>query len=415
MPDKEIDMSKSGPERHDVIIVGAGPVGLTMALALVRSAPGIKVALVDRRPLSIPRDNRASAIAAGVRRVFEALGVWPEMESQSQPISRMHITDLGAGDLARPLFLRFEGDVAPGEAFAHMVPNQASGAALLQAVEGHIAVIAPAEISDWAADNALGRLTLADGRVLLAPLIVAADGAQSNLRQRAGIDTLGHDYGQVGLVATIAHELPHAGVAYEHFRPAGPFASLPLPGNRSSLVWTETAQSAPRFLAMAPDALALEIEAAMGSTLGRMTLEDKLMGFPLRLQLARSFVGPRLALIGDAAHVVHPIAGQGLNLGLKDVAALAEVIVDALRLGLDHGAPDILDRYQAWRRLDTASMAMVTDGMNRLFSNDIAPIRALRDFGLGLVDRAGPVKSALIRAASGVGGGAPKLLGGMPI
>ncbi|QYO77001.1 FAD-dependent monooxygenase [Devosia salina] len=408
-------MTKTAAEQHDVIIVGAGPVGLTLALALTRSAPGIRVALVDRRPLSVPRDNRASAIAAGVRRVFEALGVWEPMAAQSQPIAAMHITDSGTGDLARPLFLRFDGEVAPGEPFAHMVPNQASAAALMDAVGDSIVMVAPAEISDWSGADALGRLVLADGRVLQAPLIVAADGAQSGLRQRAGIGTIGHDYGQTGLVATIAHELPHAGVAYEHFRPAGPFASLPLPGNRSSLVWTETQDAAPRFLAMPAEELALEIEAVMGSSLGRVTLEDRLMGFPLRLQLARSFIGPRLALVGDAAHVVHPIAGQGLNLGLKDVAALAEVIVDAMRLGLDHGSVDVLERYQSWRRLDTASMAMVTDGMNRLFSNDVAPVRALRDFGLGLVDRTGPVKSALIRAASGVGGGAPKLLGGMPI
>ena len=408
-------MTKTAAEQHDVIIVGAGPVGLTLALALTQSAPGIRVALVDRRPLSVPRDNRASAIAAGVRRVFEALAVWEPMAAQSQPIAAMHITDSGTGDLARPLFLRFDGEVAPGEPFAHMVPNQASAAALMDAVGDSIDMVAPAEIADWSGAEALGRLVLADGRVLQAPLIVAADGAQSGLRQRAGIGTIGHDYGQTGLVATIAHELPHEGVAYEHFRPAGPFASLPLPGNRSSLVWTETRDAAPRFLAMPAEELALEIEAVMGSTLGRVTLEDRLMGFPLRLQLARSFVGPRLALVGDAAHVVHPIAGQGLNLGLKDVAALAEVIVDAMRLGLDHGSIDVLERYQSWRRLDTASMAVVTDGMNRLFSNDVAPVRALRDFGLGLVDRTGPVKSALIRAASGVGGGAPKLLGGMPI
>lgn len=408
-------MSKNQAERHDVVIVGAGPVGLTLALALTQSAPGIRVALVDRRPLSVPRDNRASAIAAGVRRVFEALGVWPDMARDSQPVAAMHVTDSGEGDIARPLFLRFDGDVAPGEPFAHMVPNQASGAALMAATEGRIAVIAPAEISDWSTTEALGQLTLADGRMLSAPLIVAADGAQSSLRQRAGIDTIGHDYGQTGLVATIAHELPHDGVAYEHFRPAGPFASLPLPGNRSSLVWTEASAKAPQFLAMSNEALASEIEAVMGSTLGRVTLEDKLMGFPLRLQLAKSFVGPRLALVGDAAHVIHPIAGQGLNLGLKDVAALAEVIVDAMRLGLDHGASDVLERYQSWRRLDTAAMAAVTDGMNRLFSNDIAPVRALRDFGLGLVDRAGPVKSTLIRAAAGAVGGSPRLLGGMPI
>ena len=408
-------MRTNAAKRYDVVIVGGGPVGLTLALALVQSAAGISVALVDRRPLSVPRDNRASAIAAGVRRIFEALGVWEPMAAQSQAITAMHITDSGKGDLARPLFLRFEGDVAPGEAFAHMVPNQVSGAALLDAVQGKIDVIAPAEIVDWSADETTAQLVLTDGQVLSAALIVAADGAQSSLRQRAGIETFGHDYRQTGLVATIAHELAHDGVAYEHFRPAGPFASLPLPGNRSSLVWTEAAAEAPRFLAMAPDVLALEIEAAMGSTLGRVTLEDKLMGFPLRLQLAKSFVGPRLALVGDAAHVVHPIAGQGLNLGLKDVAALAEVIIEAMRLGLDHGATDVLERYQSWRRLDTTAMAVVTDGMNRLFSNDVAPVRALRDFGLGLVDRAGPIKSTLIRAAAGAVGGAPKLLSGMPL
>lgn len=406
-------MSQPQSLRYDAIIVGGGHVGLTMALALGRSAPGMRLALVDRRPLSVPRDNRASAIAAGVRHIFEALGAWPDMEAHSQPIAAMHITDSGDGDLARPLFLQFAGEVAPGEAFAHMVPNQASAAALNRAADGLFEMIAPAEITDWSGTGALARLTLADGRILSAPLIIAADGAQSALRQRAGIGTFGHDYNQTGLVATIAHQLPHNGVAYEHFRPAGPFASLPLPGNRSSLVWTERSENAPRLLAMDTEALALEIEAVMGSTLGSVTLEDKLAGFPLRLQLARSFIGPRLALVGDAAHVVHPIAGQGLNLGLKDVAALAEVIVDAMRLGLDHGDAAILERYQSWRRLDTASMAAVTDGMNRLFSNDAAPVRALRDFGLGLVDRALPVKSALIRAATGASG--PRLLNGLPI
>jgi 2-octaprenyl-6-methoxyphenol hydroxylase len=407
-------LAKTSIEQFDVIIVGGGPVGLTLALALQRSVPGIELAMVDRRPLSVPRDNRASAIAAGVRRIFEALGVWDDMAGHAQPIAAMRITDSGKGDIARPLFLNFEGEVAPGEPVAHMVPNQASGSALLKACAS-LNVIAPAEIVGWSGSGARAELTLAGGRVLAAPLIVAADGAQSDLRQRAGIGTLGHDYGQTGLVATIAHELPHDGVAYEHFRPAGPFASLPLPGNRSSLVWTERSDDAGKFLAMGQEQLAGEIEAVMGSVLGAVTLEDQLMGFPLRLQIAREFIGPRLALIGDAAHVIHPIAGQGLNLGLKDVAALAEVVVDAMRLGLDHGDADVLKRYQAWRRLDTTGMAMVTDSMNRLFSNDVAPLRALRDFGLGLVDRTGPLKSTLIRAASGLGGRGPKLLSGLPI
>ena len=402
-------------DRFDVIVVGGGPVGLGMALALVQSARGIRVALVDRRPLTVPGDNRASAIAASVRRLFEALGVWPGMEAAAQPILSMRITDSGSGDIARPLFLTFEGDVSPGEPFAHMVPNSASIGALLAGLGDKVTVIAPAEIAAFSRDDQLAHLDLADGSRLVAPLVIAADGGQSALRRMAGIGTLGHDYGQTGLVATIAHELPHEGVAYEHFRPAGPFASLPLPGNRSSLVWTETTAEAARLLNLDTDDLAGEIEAAMGSTLGAVTVEDRLAGFPLRLQVARDFVADRLALIGDAAHVIHPIAGQGLNLGLKDVAALAEVVVEALRLGLDAGSPDVLARYQRWRRLDTAAMAAATDTLNRLFSNDLAPVRALRDFGLGLVDRTPAAKSAFIRTAAGVGGGNPRLLTGVPL
>lgn len=402
-------------ERFDVIIVGGGPVGLTLALALTQAARGIRVALVDRRPLTVPRDNRASAIAAGVRRVFEALGVWPAMLAEAQPISAMRITDSGEGDISRPLFLSFDGDLAPGEAFAHMVPNRVSTSALMEALGDAASIIAPAQVTGYVVTGDLAALSLADGRVLRAPLLVAADGGQSALRGMAGIGVTGHDYGQTGLVTTIAHALPHDGVAYEHFRPAGPFASLPLPGNRSSLVWTERSDAAGHYLDLDPVALAAEIEAVMGATLGAVTVEEKLMGFPLRLQIARSFIAPRLALVGDAAHVVHPIAGQGLNLGLKDVAALAEVVIEAVRLGLDHGSDDVLERYQSWRRLDTAGMAAMTDGLNRLFSNDVAPVRALRDFGLGLVDRAGPVKSALIRTAAGVSSGGPRLLSGLPL
>jgi 2-octaprenyl-6-methoxyphenol hydroxylase len=400
---------------YDVLIVGAGPVGLTLALSLVRFAKGIRVGLVDRRPVSVPGDNRASALAAGVRRVFEALGVWGAMADEAQAITAMKITDSGEGDIARPLFLSFEGDVAPGEAFAHMVPNAIMTQALLDAVKDRIEIIAPASITGFSGEGRAATLVLADGRLLAAPLVVAADGAQSSLRGMAGIGVIAHDYHQQGLVTTIAHALPHNGAAYEHFRPAGPFASLPLPGNRSSLVWTEASQDAARFLAMEADELNATIEAVMGSSLGAVTAEETLQGFSLRMQIARDFTAPRLALIGDAAHVVHPIAGQGLNLGLKDVAALSEVVIDALRLGLDHGGPDVLSRYQRWRRLDTASMAMVTDAMNRLFSNDIAPVRALRDFGLGLVDRAGPLKSAMIRTAAGLSSNGPRLLSGMPI
>lgn len=400
---------------HDVAIVGGGPVGLSMALALHQALPDLRIGLLDRRPFTVPKDLRAFAIAAGVRRVFEQLGIWSDVEDDAEPVLRMEITDSGKGDISRPLFLAFEGTVAPGEAFAHLVPNTRVTGALMDALKGKVEFIAPVEVTGFVTEPGYARLVLADGREITAPLVIAADGAQSALRRMAGIGTVGHDYMQSGIVTTIGHELPHNGTAWEHFRPAGPFASLPLPGNRSSLVWTETPAEASRILALAPEAAAEEIEAAMGSVLGAVTLQDRIQAFPLRLQLARAVIAPRLALIGDAAHVVHPIAGQGLNLGLKDVAALAECIVDALRLGMDAGSAQTLERYQRWRRLDTALMAAMTDGLNRLFSNDIAPLRALRDAGLGLVDRATPIKDFLIAQAAGIDRRGPRLLTGRPI
>jgi 2-octaprenyl-6-methoxyphenol hydroxylase len=406
---------------YDIVIVGGGPAGLTLALALTRAMRGLRLALVDRRPFSVPPDQRASAIAAGVRRVFEQLDVWEAVAPLSEPIRRMKITDSGTGDISRPLFLSFEGDVKPGEPFAHMVPNTAIAAALLEALAGEVELIAPAEVTGFSGEGASGRVSLADGRTLVSPLVVASDGAMSTMRGFARIGTFGHDYGQSGIVGTIAHTLPHEGTAYEHFRPHGPFASLPLPGlgdspNRSSLVWTERTANAARVKAAAPEAIALEIAEVMGFSLGEVRLEEKgVQTFPLRLQIAKSFIAPRLALIGDAAHVVHPVAGQGLNLGLKDVAALAEVAIDAMRLGQDHGAADVLERYQRWRRFDTTLMAMVTDGMNRLFSNDVAALRAARDFGLGVVDRLGPVKDLMISRAAGVERSGPKLLRGLEI
>jgi 2-octaprenyl-6-methoxyphenol hydroxylase len=402
-------------ETYDVAIVGGGPAGLTLALALVRAMDGMRIALLDRRDFAVPKDQRASAIAAGVRRVFETLGVWRAVALDAEPIREMKITDSGEGDIARPLFLSFGGEVQPGEPFAHMVPNTALSGALLAALKGKVDFVAPVEIVGCAGEGSAARLILKDGRTIVAPLIVAADGAMSALRGMAGIGVIEHDYRQTGIVTTITHGLPHNGVAYEHFRPAGPFASLPLPGNRSSLVWTESRAAAERYKTLPLEEVAEVIEGVMGSTLGAVTVDEKLQMFPLSLRLARSFIVPRLALIGDAAHVVHPVAGQGLNLGLKDVAALAEVVVDAMRLGLDHGAMDVLEKYQRWRRFDTALMAMVTDGMNRLFSNDVAPVRALRDLGLGLVDRLAPLKDVMIARASGLDRNGPKLLRGLSV
>jgi 2-octaprenyl-6-methoxyphenol hydroxylase len=399
----------------DILVGGGGYVGLSVAVSIKKAAPHLSVMVVDAAPENVwQKDARASAIAAAASRMLDALGLWEKMLPEAQPITRMEITDSRTSDPVRPVFLTFDGEAGPGEPFAHMVPNPALIGPLLNAAkELGVELRSATTIESFTTDSRCSTARLSTGETIEARLLVACDGAKSKLRDMAGIKTVHWDYGQSGIVTTVEHERPHNGVAEEHFLPAGPFAVLPLPGNRSSLVWTERTVDADR-LVMADDLVfEEELERRFGHKLGHIHPVGPRRAFPLGLTLARAFVANRFALAGDAAHGIHPISGQGLNLGFKDVAALAETVVDADRLGLDIGAINVLERYERWRRFDTFRMGVTTDVLNRLFSNDVTPVRVIRDFGLGLVDRMPALKSFFIKQASIAGGDDPKLLGGM--
>ena len=401
-------------EHKSIVICGGAFAGLALAAALRQGlGEAVPVTVADPALAMRPsRDPRATAIVAACRRLFETLGVWDEVGPQSQPILDMVVTDSRLADATRPTFLTFAGDVAPGEPFAHMVENRLLIDALVRRAEAEgVSLRATAVTGSEAHDDGI-RVTLADGDAVDASLLVAADGAKSRLRERAGIATHGWDYDQSGIVVTVGHERDHEGRAEEHFLPAGPFAILPLKGRRSSLVWTETRREAARLTALPEAEFHAELEKRFGLHLGEIRALDKPRAFPLGYFVARAFVAERLALIGDAAHVIHPIAGQGLNMGLKDVAALAEVVVDAARLGIDPGQADVLERYQRWRRFDTMAMGFATNALNVMFSNDSTLLRGVRDIGLGLVDRLPPLKSLFIRQAAGLTGEVPRLLKG---
>ncbi len=402
----------------DVLIAGGGYVGLSLAVAVKKAAPHLAVTLIDGAPDDAwKKDERASAIIAAASQMLDVLGLWSEIEPEAEPIRRMVITDSNTTDPVRPVFLTFEDEAIEGRPFAHMVPNVALVGALRKAAgELGVEIRQSSVAKDFKSGDHAVSLALSSGDVLDGRLLVACDGVRSKLRDAAGIKTVDFDYGQSGIVTTVEHERPHEGTAEEHFLPAGPFATLPLRNNRSSLVWTERTRDADRLIASDDLVFEEELERRFGHKLGALKVVGGRRAFPLGLTLARDFIAPRFALAGDAAHGIHPISGQGLNLGFKDVAALAETIVDADRLGLDIGSLAVLERYQSWRRFDTFRMGVTTDVLNRLFSNDITPIRALRDFGLGIVDRLPSVKSFFIRQASGLGGQSePKLLGGLPI
>jgi 2-octaprenyl-6-methoxyphenol hydroxylase len=406
-----------GQRSFDILIAGAGYVGLACAVSLAQARPSLSIAIVDAAPQGVWRnDKRASAIAAAATRMLEQLDCWDAISAEAQAISEMIVTDSRAADPVRPVFLTFDGEIGSGEAFAHMVPNIVLNGRLRErAAELGVTLIEGVGVTGFETGPQVTIVQLADGVTLETRLLVAADGVRSRLREMAGIKTVSWDYGQSGIVCTVAHERPHNGRAEEHFLPAGPFATLPLKGNRSSIVWTERTEDAKRLVEQDIVVFELELEQRFGLQLGEIRVEDKPRAWPLGLTLARDFVRPRFALAGDAAHGIHPIAGQGLNLGFKDAAALAEVVVEGDRLGQDIGALDLLQRYESWRRFDTVQMGVTTDVLNRLFSNDIGPLRTLRDVGLGLVDRMPRMKDFFIRQAAGLSGAAPRLLRGEAI
>ena len=406
----------------DVAIAGGGFAGRTLALILAKQAPrGFRIALVDAEAPAAQsgraQDARGLALSSATTSLLAVLGLWDALAPAAQPISSIEITDSPLEADLRSHFLGFDDELKGGEATAYIVEAGPLKRMLSAAVaeEEAIDVIAPDLVSDFTAGPFTVTAKLTQGGEIEARLLVAADGKRSKLRERAGIKCVGWSYPQVGIVTTVVHERSHRGRAIQHFLPAGPFASLPLTGNRSSIVWTEEKMRGDAIVAASEAEFVAELAKRFGHRLGKIELAGSRQSFPLNLQIARSFIADRLALIGDAAHVVHPLAGQGLNIGMRDVAALAEITVESGRLGLDFGDAPQLERYERWRRFDSAFSATVMDGLNRLFSNDSAPLRVLRDFGLGLVDRAPAVKRFLVREAAGATGNVPRLLRGEPL
>jgi 2-octaprenyl-6-methoxyphenol hydroxylase len=400
----------------DVVIAGGGMVGLPLALALAQG--GLKTVVADAAPVARaldPKfDGRVSALAYASVRMLKTLGVWEGLAPDAQPIQEILVTDGKPGQPASPFSLHFDAQEVGVAALGHIAENRHIRAALHAAVEraANLEWLAPAAVKTVRTEAGGAMVTLANGEQIRAALVIAADGRESPLRAEAGIGVIGWSYPQTGIVATVEHEKPHNGVAYEHFLPSGPFAILPMTGSRSSLVWTEAKTKAPALLALDEARFNEELARRFGGHMGKTKAAGPRWSYPLAFHLARDFVRPRLALAGDCAHGIHPIAGQGLNLGLKDAAALAEVLLDAARLGQDIGALDTLKRYERWRRFDSFTLAASTDALNRLFSNDIAPLRHLRDLGIGIVDAIGPARRFFMRHAGGDVGKLPRLMKG---
>ena len=420
------DVRPMSDVRHfDVIIIGGGPAGGLASLAL--SARGFSCALVDQVDPAVLRgaafDGRTTAISYASARLFRRLGLWDAIAASddnngAEPIRDILVTDgrattrFGAGTVSS-FHLHFDSSELPDETpLGWIVENRIIRDVLFDAIERaeNITLFAPAARAATRFNPGEAIVELADGRRLSASLVVAADGRMSPLRVEANIKTNQWRYDQTGIVATVAHERPHDGVAQEFFLPAGPFAILPMTKNRSSLVWTERADAAPAYMALGEEDFRSEIENRFGDYLGAVTPAGPRWSYPLAFTLAQSYIAPRLALIGDAAHAIHPIAGQGYNLAIKDIAALTDVLDDGRDVGLDIGALTVLQNYQRWRRFDSAALALGTDLLNRLFSNDFAPLRIARDIGMGAVNAAAPLRRFFMKQAGADMGSLPSLM-----
>ncbi len=403
----------------DVLIAGGGLNGPALALALAQA--GLRVSVVDaqlaRARANEGFDGRAYALAIASQRLLSAVGVWPAVAGEAQPILQVRAADGRAGERPAPLALNFDSAELDGGPVGYMLEDRFLARALADAMAAspHITLIPATSVVAQEPGPAGISATLSDGRTLSARVLVGADGRRSTVAERAGITRTGWGYGQTALVCALEHEQPHHGVAQQVFLPTGPLALLPLPGNRTSIVWSETDANA-RTLAALPDAdfLAL-LRERLPSGLGEVRLVGPRFSYPLNLTLANAYIAPRVALAGDAAHGVHPVAGQGLNLGLRDVAVLAEVLVEAHRRGEDIGAGDVLARYQGWRRFDATTLALGMDAVNRLFSNDNPFLRAGRDIGMGVVQSIPSLRRAFMRQAAGLLPNPPRLLAGQKL
>lgn len=399
----------------DILIVGGGLNGTGLALACAQA--GLSSVVIDALPVEAQTgadfDGRSYALALASVRMLGALGLWDGLRDRAQPILQIKASDGRAGEGASPFFLHFDSAELEEGPMGHMLEDRFLRRALLEAMAAEPLIThRPGTTVVAQSTDGAARVTLADGAVLTGRILVGADGRRSGTATRAGIRRTGWDYGQTALVCAIAHDLPHEGIAQQFFMPPGPLAILPLPGNRSSIVWSETHADARRLMAASDDDFLDHLRPRFGDFLGGIALAGRRYSYPLSLSIANAFVAERLALVGDAAHGVHPIAGQGLNLGLRDVGALAEVLADAARRGEDIAAADVLARYQTWRRFDTAALAVTTDGINRLFSNDNPGLRLIRDLGMGAVSAMPALRRAFMRQAAGLTGDVPRLLQG---